>query len=112
MAAFGIRELSKQTATEYPDAHFHEMFGRTKDRMVDAVKGANLGERASKLKLPEMRKPGAATAESEAPTAVTPTSEEDARLARLERLGNLHEKGILTDEEFAAEKARLLGSGS
>ena len=108
MAAFGIRELSKQTATEYPDAHFHEMFGRTKDRMVDAVKGANLGERASKLKLPEMRKPGAATTESEAPTAVTPPSEEDARLARLERLGNLHEKGILTDEEFTAEKARVL----
>jgi hypothetical protein len=110
MAAFGIRELSRQTATEYPDAHFHEMFGRTKDRMVDAVKGANLGERASKLRLPEMRKPGAATTESEAPTAVTPTTEEDARLARLERLGSLHEKGILTDEEFATEKTRVLDS--
>ena len=24
MAAFGIHELRKQTATEYPDAHFHE----------------------------------------------------------------------------------------
>jgi len=110
MAAFGIRELSKQTATEYPDAHFHEMFGRTKDRVVDAVKGANLGERASKLKLPEMRRPTGGTAESEPPTAVTPTSEEDARLARLERLGSLHEKGILTDEEFAAEKTRVLGN--
>ncbi len=112
MAAFGIRELRKQVATEFPDAHFHEMFGHTKDRMVDAVKGANLGERASKLRLPEMRKPdGGETTESEAPTAVTPTSEEDARLARLERLGNLHEKGILTDEEFAAEKTRVLGHG-
>jgi len=112
MAAFGIRELSKQTATEYPDVHFHEMYGRTKDRMVDAVKGANLGERASKLRLPEMRKPGGETAESEAPTVVTPAGEEDARLARLERLGSLHEKGILTDEEFAAEKTRVLGDGS
>ena len=36
------------------------------------------------------------------------TSGEDARLARLERLGALHEKGILTDEEFAAEKTRVL----
>jgi hypothetical protein len=113
MAAFGIRELSRQTATEYPDAHFHEMLGRTKDRMVDAVKGANLSERASKLRLPEMRKPGGETPGSEAPTTVVPTSEGDARLAQLERLGGLHEKGILTDEEFAAEKARLLsGSGS
>ena len=38
-----------------------------------------------------------------------PTDDEDARLARLERLASLHEKGILTDEEFAAEKARVLG---
>ena len=34
------------------------------------------------------------------------TAEED-RLAALERLGRLHEQGVLTDEEFAAEKARL-----
>ena len=86
MAAFGIHELRKQTATEYPDAHFHEMFGRTKDRVVDAVKGANIGERASKLRLPEVRKPEAGEgATSEAPTATTPGNEEDARLARLER---------------------------
>ena len=37
-----------------------------------------------------------------------PVDSEDARLARLERLANLHEKGILTDEELAAEKARVL----
>jgi hypothetical protein len=109
MAAFGIHELRKQTASEYPDAHFHEAFGRTKDRVVDAVKGANLSEHASKLRLPEMRKPdGGDSTASEAPTA-TLGSDEDARLARLERIGDLHKKGVLTDEEFAAEKARVLG---
>jgi hypothetical protein len=36
------------------------------------------------------------------------TPQED-RLAALERLGRLHEQGVLTDEEFAAEKARLVG---
>jgi hypothetical protein len=36
------------------------------------------------------------------------TAEED-RLAALERLGRLHEQGVLTDEELAAEKARLVG---
>ena len=35
------------------------------------------------------------------------TAEED-RLAALERLGRLHEQGVLTDEEFAAEKAHLV----
>lgn len=32
----------------------------------------------------------------------------DAVLAALERLGELHQRGILTDEEFAAKKAELL----
>ncbi len=110
MAAFGIHELRKQTAGEYPDASFGETFGGARDRVVDAVKGANLGERASKLRLPEMRRAGA----EEAPTAEAPTaaiSDEDARLQRLERLASLRENGILTEEEFAAEKARLLGNG-
>ena len=29
-------------------------------------------------------------------------------IAQLEKLGELHEKGILTDEEFAQQKAKLL----
>ena len=36
------------------------------------------------------------------------TAQED-RLAALERVGRLHEQGVLSDEEFAAEKARLVG---
>jgi uncharacterized membrane protein YozB (DUF420 family) len=105
MAAFGIHELRRQTFEEFPDADYGEAIGRTKDRVVSAVKGANIGERASKLRLPEVRRPGGG--EAEAPTEAM-ASGEDARLARLERLGALHEKGVLTDEEFATEKSRLL----
>ena len=109
MAAVGIHELSKQTATEFPGARFNDTFGGTRDKVVTAVKGANLGERASKLRLPEVRRPGAeGTAAADAPTEVL-ANDEDARLQRLERLGALHEKGLLTDEEFAAEKSRLFG---
>ena len=108
LAAFGIHELRKQAGEEFPDASYGDVVGRTKDKVVGAVKDANLGERASKLRLPEMRKPNGEGG-SEAPTTTMPTSEEDARLARLERLASMHEKGILTDEEFAAEKARVLG---
>jgi hypothetical protein len=109
LAAFGIHELRKQTAEEFPDASYGDVVGRTKDRVVGAVKDANLGERAAKLRLPEMRKPNGGGG-SEAPTTTMPANEDEARLARLERLGSLHEKGILTDEEFATEKQRLLGS--
>jgi hypothetical protein len=34
---------------------------------------------------------------------------EDPTFAKLKELGSLHEQGILTDEEFAAQKAKLLG---
>ncbi len=136
MAAFGLHELSKQTAEEFPGLTFGEIFAPTRKRISSAVSDANLGERASKIKLPEVRRPGGMSlpdvrrpggqrgdrdrgrdadgepmAESGVPDAEPPTqvmNDEDARLARLERLGTLHEKGILSDAEFAAEKARLL----
>ena len=34
----------------------------------------------------------------------------DDMIAQLEKLGQLHEQGILTDEEFAAQKQKLLGA--
>ena len=61
MAAFGIHELRKQTEEEFPDATYDETFGRTRDKIVSAVKDANItekvGEQASKLRLPEIRRP-------------------------------------------------------
>jgi hypothetical protein len=41
------------------------------------------------------------------PASAEPPVED--RIARLERLARLREQGALTDEEFAAEKARVLG---
>jgi hypothetical protein len=114
MAAFGLHELRVQTEEEFPGARFSDVFGRTRDRVVSAVKDANLGERASKLRLPEVRMPSSDKGEGDAtgagaepPTAVI-LSDDDARLGRLERLAMLREKGLLTEEEFAAEKARVL----
>jgi hypothetical protein len=100
LAAFGIHELRKQTGVEFPEAQLDDVFGRTKDRLVGAVSAANLGERASRLRLPEVRRPAEAGREDE----------QDLRLARLERLAALHERGVLTAEELAAEKSRILAT--
>ena len=43
------------------------------------------------------------------PPPPQPAGGED-RLAQLERLGQLQAQGVLSPEEFAAEKARILGS--
>jgi hypothetical protein len=41
-----------------------------------------------------------------APAAAAPAEDP---IEQLKQLGELHQQGILTDEEFAAQKARLLG---
>jgi hypothetical protein len=38
-----------------------------------------------------------------------PAEAEDDTLAQLERLGQLKASGVLTEEEFAAQKAKILG---
>jgi membrane protease subunit (stomatin/prohibitin family) len=35
---------------------------------------------------------------------------QDDKFAQLEKLAELNKQGILSDEEFAAEKAKILGS--
>ena len=44
----------------------------------------------------------------QAPVAAAPPAGGDV-YAELEKLGQLHEQGILTDDEFAAQKAKILG---
>jgi hypothetical protein len=46
------------------------------------------------------------------PEAVPPAADlppEDDQIARLKQLADLNAQGILTDEEFAAAKAKVLG---
>lgn len=56
------------------------------------------------------------TAEARAASAAPPTNDagptrgaEDDTLSQLEKLGKLHESGVLNDEEFKEQKAKILG---
>ncbi|MGC5166216.1 SHOCT domain-containing protein [Luteimicrobium sp. DT211] len=51
----------------------------------------------------------AAPPQPEAPVAPPAPAAQDPTTAQLERLASLHASGVLSDEEFAAAKARLLG---
>lgn len=44
-----------------------------------------------------------------APQQQATAPSQDDTISQLERLGKLHEQGILTDEEFAAQKKKVLG---
>ena len=41
--------------------------------------------------------------------APAPAGGEDDTIAQLKQLAELHDQGVLTDEEFAAQKAKILG---
>ena len=52
---------------------------------------------------------GAAAAQQAAPAPVAEAPAQAIDYAQLKQLGDLHDAGVLTDEEFAAAKAKLLG---
>jgi hypothetical protein len=81
----GVEVLRRQIAQEFPNARAPEL--------EDLVREGAKRLRAAAGRL---RRPGRA-----------PASPEASRLEQLERLAALHERGALTDEEFAAEKAAL-----
>jgi Short C-terminal domain len=70
---------------------------------------AQQAEAAPAQAQPEAATPAAANATQ--PEAAKPAAAEvtDEQVSELERLAKLKEEGILTDEEFAAEKAKILG---
>jgi hypothetical protein len=45
-----------------------------------------------------------------APPPPPPATDMNDKIAQLQQLGQLHEQGILTDEEFFAQKTKILGS--
>jgi hypothetical protein len=94
----GVQALRRQTEDEFPDARLGEGegLGETWGRMRSSMAGRASGLSAG------MQRGGATT-----PAAATP---EDTRLERLERLGSLRERGILSDAEFERQKQELLGA--
>lgn len=132
MAGAGFWFFRRQVMLEYPDADYSGLrdFGdRTRGKMKDAWAGrpkniqmpkiGGKGEGASTdAPTSEQIQPEAETAvlptQPEAPSSssvppVAPAAPEGDRLSQLEQLGRLKDAGVLDEEEFAAEKKRILG---
>jgi hypothetical protein len=77
----GVEILRRQTAREFPDAPPPNL-GASLRRGADRLRGKK---------------------------ELEPEAEQVVRYDALERLGRLREQGVLTEEEFAAEKAQLVG---
>ncbi len=96
LLALGIRALSGITAREFPDAQLGEFA-----HAIRAWLSARRHSRHSIL-----------SAISPSRSAVVAGGAGSTRIADLERLANLHDRGALTDEEFRAHKAMLLDPSS
>ena len=78
---------------------------KNKQAAADEQAAANQAAYESQAQLAEMQRQQAAAAA----TAATPAPvAEDDMMAKLKQLADLHTAGILTDEEFAAAKAKIL----
>ncbi|MCM2427693.1 SHOCT domain-containing protein [Streptomyces sp. RKAG337] len=53
--------------------------------------------------------PEPVAAAAPAPVAAAPATDMDSRIEQLKQLGGLRDQGVLSDEEFAAQKAKVLG---
>ena len=85
---------------------------RQRRRRVAALGGAAVAakkHRDNKLAAEEPEQASAPQAEPTDPAPAAPSEITADTTQRLKELGQLHEQGVLTDEEFASEKAKVLG---
>jgi MFS superfamily sulfate permease-like transporter len=85
LLAVGVAALSRQTAQEFPEAQ--------------------AGDTARAIRAWYAERRGPSVSSTAAGSAAR--APESDRVADLERLASLHDRGSLTDSEFAAEKAAL-----
>ena len=74
--------------------------------------GAKAGSNKAMQQSAAAQQGGAAPQPAPAPASAPATPVSDTagdRIAQLTQLASLHDSGALTDEEFAAEKAKVLG---
>jgi uncharacterized membrane protein YebE (DUF533 family) len=78
---------------------------------VAAIGGvAYMGSKAGANKASQQQAAAAQQAAPAPAAAPQPQAEStDDKFAQLKELAGLHDSGVLTDEEFAAEKAKILG---
>jgi hypothetical protein len=91
LAAVALEALRRETMVEFPGAKRGDwmLAMRQRARMASAEAGRRISSAMRELTDDDRES-------------------DDAKLNRLERLGELKEKGVLTDEEFRAEKAKIL----
>jgi hypothetical protein len=118
LAGFGIEALRRQTLREFPDAErppladwLRARWDNLNDRGRSAA-GAARSARAERTARSQAAEAATGEVAPESPVSAPadprPSAPSLDDLERLERLASLHRSGVLTDEELATMKARLV----
>lgn len=87
--------------------------GQTRYRDIPNPEGVqSLIYRVREIRMAQVESGRGAVFADSSTTNSSPPSEPESTVAQLERLSRLHDQGKLTDDEFAAQKAKLLGGGA
>jgi hypothetical protein len=101
LLAYGVTMLRRQTAVEFAGIQHGHALREFRDRQ------ARIHARKT---TPAPATDAPTTARVEASTAAPAAS--SARVDTLERLAALRDRGVITDQEFAAEKAHVMNNGT
>jgi hypothetical protein len=71
--------------------------------------GSSANKRKSNQQAQEQQSADLQSKAADAQKAAPASDSMDEKLEQLQQLGDLRSKGVLTDEEFATQKARILG---
>jgi hypothetical protein len=105
LVACGFEGLRRRTAREFPDADRHAFESRVMARVAGAYGSARAGAVSGGTALAHK-----ATARHEMAARATASRTASSHVDELERLAALHNAGVLDDEEFRREKARVLAA--
>ncbi len=78
-------------------------------RSAQRSAAANQAQADPPAAAPEAAAPEAAAPEAAAPEAAAPEADVSVQLEQVKQLAALKDQGILTEEEFSAKKAQILG---
>ena len=106
LIAIGFEGLRRRTAKEFPDADRSEAQRRGRERLAAATVSLRqwAGGAGAKVRRAEPVPAG--------PANGGVAAAHDDRLEQLERLGRLHDSGTIDDDEFKAEKQRILSAAT
>lgn len=104
-----IGGVQQQQGSGYGSVSFSSQYGTFDVSSLVELGPQQVAETPVAAPAPVPDAPAQTPAPADAPAPHTPAQDSSAIIAAIESLADLHQRGILTDEEFASKKAELLG---